>query len=104
MNDIVVRPQLAKIASDLANDRDVQAVTTREFLSWFHAQRRGYWIVREIREELEKAGLQTVPDFEAAYIGTPIELRQVNAGLSRKEVNLKSRCSRHLREYKWRRQ
>jgi len=79
MNEIVVRPQLAKIASDLQNGRDVQAVTTREFLSWFQAQRRGYWIVREIREELEKAGLQTVPDFEAAYIDAPLELRQVVA-------------------------
>src|SRR5258708_5739766 len=74
-----MRPQLAKIADDLAHARPVPPVTTREFLSWFQAQRRGYWIVRSIREELEKAQLQTVPDFESAYIDALIELRQVVA-------------------------
>jgi predicted transcriptional regulator len=72
-----MKPQLAKIAEDLGNGRPVQPVTTREFLSWFDARRRGYWIVRSIRRELEGAGLQTVPDFESAYIDAPIELRRV---------------------------
>src|SRR5690349_19195852 len=71
-----MRPQLAKITDDLAHGRSVPPVTTREFLSWFHAQRRGYWIVRTIREELQEAQLQTVPDFESAWIDAPIELRR----------------------------
>jgi predicted transcriptional regulator len=70
-------PQLAKIAEDLNSGRIVPAVTTREFLSWFSAQRRGYWVVRSVRKELEKVGLQTVPDFESAYIDAQIELRRV---------------------------
>lgn len=68
-------PQLAKVADDLSHGRIVPEVTTREFLSWFHAQRRGYWVVRSIRSELKKAGLQTAPDFESAYIDAPIEFR-----------------------------
>jgi CBS domain-containing protein len=79
MTDSEIRPQLARIADDMAAGRIVPPVTTREFLSWFHAQRRGYWVVRSIREELEQAGLQTVPDFESAYIDAPIELRRVVA-------------------------
>jgi predicted transcriptional regulator len=79
-----MRPQLAKIADDLKNGRPVPPVTTREFLSWFSALRRGYWVVRSIREELEKAGLQTVPDFESAWIDAPIELRRVVPGITGK--------------------
>ena len=40
----------------------------RDFLGWFGAERRGYRIVRNMRRALEKAGLQTIPDFEYAYI------------------------------------
>jgi predicted transcriptional regulator len=72
-----MKPQLARIAEDFESDRPVEPVTTREFLSWFDAQRRGYWVVRSIRKELEEAGIQTVPDFEAAYINAFIELRRV---------------------------
>ena len=79
MTDSEIRPQLARIAGDMAAGRIVPPVTTREFLSWFHAQRRGYWVVRSIRQELEQAGLQTVPDFESAYIDAPIEIRRVVA-------------------------
>jgi predicted transcriptional regulator len=72
-----MRPQLKNIADDLTAGRMTPAVTTREFLSWFNAKRRGYWIVRDIRKELEEASIQTVPDFESAYIDSPIELRAV---------------------------
>ncbi|MDP6822146.1 MAG: CBS domain-containing protein [Dehalococcoidia bacterium] len=42
--------------------------TVRELLSWFYAERRGYLIVREIRNALRKHKLRTTPDFEATYI------------------------------------
>jgi CBS domain-containing protein len=74
--DTDVRPQLKKIAEDLAAGRVVPPVTTREFLSWFDAQRRGYWVVQSIRRELERAKLQTVPDFESTYIDELIAFRQ----------------------------
>ena len=46
----------------------------REFVSWFGAQRRGYWIVAEIRSELTKHKMKTEPDFESEYIDSPISL------------------------------
>jgi hypothetical protein len=73
-----IRPQLKKIAEDLAAGRVVPPVTTREFLSWFFAQRRGYWVVQSIRRELERAKLDTVPDFESTYIDETIGFKQVS--------------------------
>lgn len=74
-----MNPYLARIAEEVTNGKSPAPVTTREFLSWFDAQRRGYWIVRSIRRDLEKAGLQTVPDFESNFIDAPLELRRVMA-------------------------
>ena len=46
-----------------------QPVTTvRELLSWFGAQRRGSWIVTNIRGRLKRAGILTAPDFESAWM------------------------------------
>lgn len=64
--------RLEAIASDLREDKSSPTFTVREFLSWFGALRRGYWIVQTIREALTATGLQTSPDFEAAYIDSPI--------------------------------
>jgi hypothetical protein len=44
----------------------------RDFLAWFDAKRRGYFVVQRIRTELERAGLTTFPDFETAWIDAPI--------------------------------
>jgi CBS domain-containing protein len=65
---------LAKIADEVENGKIPAPVTTREFLSWFGAQRRGFWIVQSIRQDLMKAQLQTVPDFESNYIDSPLHL------------------------------
>jgi CBS domain-containing protein len=46
--------------------------TVRAFLLSFGAERRGYRVVRDIRASLAKFGLQTEPDFEYAYIDSPI--------------------------------
>jgi predicted transcriptional regulator len=64
--------ELVTIREDLAAGRPVQSVTVRTFLSWFHAQRRGYWIVRYIKGQLREAGLKTEPDFESTWIDAPI--------------------------------
>src|SRR5437867_11021568 len=66
--------RLSIIASDLREGKPSPTVTVREFLSWFGALRRGYWIVRSIRQGLAATGLQTSPDFESAYIDSPISL------------------------------
>jgi CBS domain-containing protein len=65
---------LAKISDQVASEGMSPPVTTREFLSWFNAQRRGYSIVRQIRRELELHNLLTVPDFESNYIDAPLHL------------------------------
>ena len=64
--------ELDAVAEALTQDRTVEPVTVRVFLSWFDAQRRGIRVVREIREQLKKAGVETDPDFEPAYIEAPI--------------------------------
>ncbi|MGO3934371.1 CBS domain-containing protein [Rhodopseudomonas pseudopalustris] len=72
-------PQLSSAAHDQANGRPAPTITTREFLSWFGAQRRGYWIVRHIRRELEEAGLQTIPDFESNYIDSLLTVQLIES-------------------------
>jgi CBS domain-containing protein len=76
---------LLLIANRLRSNDTVEFVTVREFLSWFGAKRRGYWVVDQIRGELKNAQLSTEPDFEGTYIDTPIRFQlalpptQVNA-------------------------
>src|SRR5437867_5056472 len=64
--------RLTAIALVLRSDGEPSVVTVRSFLGWFHAQRRGYWIVREIRGALDQAGIRTDPDFESAFIDAEI--------------------------------
>ena len=74
-----MNPYLTRITDEIAQGKSPAPVTTREFLSWFGAQRRGYFIVRSIRKELEKARLQTVPDFESNFIDAALDLCRVSA-------------------------
>jgi CBS domain-containing protein len=47
--------------------------TVRALLSWYwDSQRRGRWIVRAIRNELDRLKLDTQPNFEWAYIDGPV--------------------------------
>jgi len=67
------RTRLNDITRALEAGDPVPAVTVRTFLSWFwRSQRRGRWIVSHIREQLQKAGLKTVPDFESTYLDADI--------------------------------
>lgn len=68
MND-----RLAEVAATLKAGGDART-TPRQLLGWFDAQRRGYWIVDRIRVALKQAGLETDPDFESAYIDSPISI------------------------------
>jgi hypothetical protein len=60
---VQIPPQLKQIADDNGADR---TVSVRTMLSWFGAERRGYWKVKDIRKALNKLKLRTVPDFEQA--------------------------------------
>lgn len=79
--------RLAKIAEYLREGKESPSVTVREFLRWFGVQRRGYWIVGWIRRSLEDAGLDTQPDFQSAYIDSPIRflLAQTHADIENVE-------------------
>ncbi|WGS22310.1 MULTISPECIES: hypothetical protein [unclassified Bradyrhizobium] len=70
---------LAKISDEINKGNTPPPVTTREFLSWFGAQRRGYSIVAQIRRELKAYKLETAPDFESNYIDAPLQIAPVVA-------------------------
>jgi CBS domain-containing protein len=70
-----IPPQLQEAAEKIHQDGKPKVVRVKELLSWFHAQRRGLLVVREIRAALRKAKLVTVPDFEVAYIDQRIKLK-----------------------------
>jgi predicted transcriptional regulator len=64
---------LDDLAKQIHDGGESPSVSVREFLSWFGARRRGFWIVREIREALAAANLRTIPDFETEWIDSEIE-------------------------------
>lgn len=49
--------------------------TVRTFLGWFGAQRRGYYITRDVEAALSELGLETEPDFRGAFIDAPITIK-----------------------------
>ena len=53
---------------------DPERVTVRAFLSWFGYERRGKYIVSQIKNKMEELELQTAPDFEGADIGTEVSI------------------------------
>ena len=63
-----ITSRLREIADQLKQGKTVNSVTVREFLSWFDAQRRGYWIVTNIREALTTANILTEPDWSTTII------------------------------------
>jgi CBS domain-containing protein len=63
--------QLKEIANHVSQGGE-RSETVRTLLSWFEAERRGYWKVQEIRKALRKLKLKTEPDFEDAWIDAPI--------------------------------
>lgn len=52
-------------------------VSVRHLLAWFDAQRRGFYIVQSIRMQLKSLGLETVPDFNYAYIDQLVEFQKI---------------------------
>jgi CBS domain-containing protein len=66
---------LQNVVTQLKKGDSPQPETVRTFLRWFDAERRGFWIVRRIRNALDETGVTTEPDFESAYIDAKIEFR-----------------------------
>ena len=53
--------------------------TVRQLLSWYGSQRRGYWIVKAIRDGLASVSLATEPDFESVWIDATVQFVPVSA-------------------------
>ncbi len=60
--------RLLSIRQELESGREVSGSRVSDLLGWFGETRRGFSVVREIEEQLEKLGLRTHPDFRDAYI------------------------------------
>jgi CBS domain-containing protein len=69
--------KLEEISEQLKRGIKPQSVAARTFIGWFGAERRSYWNVWRIRTSLEKLQLKTDPDFEYAYIDSPISFIRV---------------------------
>jgi predicted transcriptional regulator len=67
--------KLAAISAQLKKGVAPQRESVRSFLLWFNAERRGYRVVRTIRNTLRRHGLATSPDFEWGYIDGMISFR-----------------------------
>jgi hypothetical protein len=65
-------PDQLKEVADNVSQGTARSETVRTLLSWFEAERRGYWKVQEIRKALRKVKLKTEPDFEDAWIDAPV--------------------------------
>ncbi len=65
-------PDQLKEVADSVSQGTERSETVRTLLSWFEAERRGYWKVQEIRKALRKLKLKTEPDFEDAWIDAPV--------------------------------
>jgi hypothetical protein len=57
-------------------------VTVRELLQMFKAERRGLNKVHDIRTALESLDLETVPDFESAWIDSHVRIQLKNPIIS----------------------
>jgi len=61
-----------KEVADRVSKGNERKETVRALLSWFGAERRGYWKIREIRKALNKVKLKTEPDFDETWIDAQI--------------------------------
>jgi hypothetical protein len=70
--------KLVEIAQQLEGGRTPEKTTVRNFLDWFGAQRRGFYVVQNIRSALDKLSIRTDPDFESAYIDALLSFVRAN--------------------------
>ena len=63
---------LARISEQIKKGSAGPTETVRTLISWFGAERRGYWVVEEINKALDAHNLVTDPNFESTWIGGQI--------------------------------
>lgn len=64
---------LTGIAKQIESGERPEKVTVRTLLEWFGAQRRGFYVVENIRGTLAKLNMRTDPDFESAFIDALVD-------------------------------
>ena len=75
----VSEENLILIAAQLKKGIAPSRETVRTFLLWFGAERRGYNVVRRIRNALKRHGLSTTPDFEYMWLDGTIGFAPASA-------------------------
>lgn len=70
---MVIPSELQAIAEDVGKGQQ-RRTSPRLLIAWFGAHRRGYWVVKRVREALSELGLVTSPDFEYAWIDENIDI------------------------------
>lgn len=78
--DQELQDHLQQIAESLREGGASPNPSVRELLSWIGAKRRGSGIVSDVRKALNEHGLATDPDFESAFIDSPITFRLASPG------------------------
>jgi len=64
----VSEEKLKAIAAQLKKGVAPSRETVRTFLLWFGVERRGYNVIRRVRNALKRHGLSTSPDFEYTWL------------------------------------
>lgn len=68
--------EFKKIADEVKSSGEPYQLTVRRLLKLFYQERRRGGVVSWIRHNLQKSGLECVPDFAQIYIDSKVELRK----------------------------
>ncbi|MEA1850197.1 CBS domain-containing protein [Chryseobacterium sp. MHB01] len=83
-----VPEKLREIKIKLDNGEKVDPISVRDFLYWFwRSQRRGWYVVKAIKNALANQELETFPDFNSIYIGSLIEFRKIKIPNDERELH-----------------
>lgn len=84
--------RISHVAEKPKGDKRSNRITVRDFLARFGVERRGSNTVQEIRAVLGELELETVSDFEGAWIDAPIGLFLKPGVISTCPTNLRDQC------------
>lgn len=71
--------EFKKIIDEIKSSGDPHSLSVRKLLRLFHQERRGSGVAAWIHHNLNKNGIESVPDFANVYIDSKIELRKKQA-------------------------
>jgi CBS domain-containing protein len=72
--------RLDEVTGALQEGQPSPEMTVRALLGWFGAERRGVHVVSEIRRQLKKRRITTVPDFEEVWLDAYVRLVLADGG------------------------